>query len=566
MGNTHETAPCLPAKAGWLLCVVAMIVPVATVQADPAIDTTYGQVSEVPELELVPEALERSGAVIGKISIVNGSIFDLENPAEDKFLYRLANKLHITTRPPVIEQQLLFDTGEALSAQALQESERILRSNRYIRDAQIVPTGQVDGVVDIDVITTDTWTLSPKMSFSRSGGETSSTIGLKEMNLFGTGMLIEALYESDVDRNSQVLKVVDRHIGDSWYGVKAIIENNSDGQTHYVDLAKPFYAMESTNAHGISYYDNERVDSLYDRGEVTAQFGHRSKTHEMFIGWSKGLQNGWSKRLTAGLGYDEHVFSEVDDGPVPPGVMPGDRKLFYPFVGFELVQDKYEKARNIDQIGRTEDRFLGTSVNARVGLSRANLGSDRDAWLINAGARTSFERSKNSWLLLSSEFVARWEADGIKNLALVADAKYYRRYSEKRLFVARLSGTFGHNLDLDQQLFLGGDNGLRGYPLRYQSGDKRALLTLEQRFFTDWYPFRLFHVGAAVFFDAGQTWGDGPFGTANDGLLKDVGVGLRLGNARSGLGRMIHVDIAYPLDGDESISNVQFIVELKQSF
>jgi hypothetical protein len=64
----------------------------------------------------------------------------------------------------------------------------------------------------------------------------------------------------------------------------------------------------------------------------------------------------------------------------------------------------------------------------------------------------------------------------------------------------------------------------------------------------------------------GRTWGEGPFGTANDGLLGDVGVGLRLGNSRSGLGRIIHIDVAYPLNGGDSIGNVQFIVELKQSF
>ena len=63
---------------------------------------------------------------------------------------------------------------------------------------------------------------------------------------------------------------------------------------------------------------------------------------------------------------------------------------------------------------------------------------------------------------------------------------------------ASLSGLYGYNLDVDNLVQLGGDTGLRGYPLRYQGGDKRALLTVEQRCFTDWYPFRLFRVGGAV--------------------------------------------------------------------
>jgi hypothetical protein len=48
--------------------------------------------------------------------------------------------------------------------------------------------------------------------------------------------------------------------------------------------------------------------------------------------------------------------------------------------------------------------------------------------------------------------------------------------------------------------------------------------------------------------------------------LKDVGVGLRLGNSRSALGNVLHIDLAFPLDGDASISSMQVIVETKRSF
>ena len=64
---------------------------------------------------------------------------------------------------------------------------------------------------------------------------------------------------------------------------------------------------------------------------------------------------------------------------------------------------------------------------------------------------------------------------------------------------------------------LGGDNGLRGYPLRYQAGDDNALMTLEQRFYSNWQPLKLFNVGAAVFFDAGRTWGDDEFAAPPEG-------------------------------------------------
>ena len=45
-----------------------------------------------------------------------------------------------------------------------------------------------------------------------------------------------------------------------------------------------------------------------------------------------------------------------------------------------------------------------------------------------------------------------------------------------------------------------------------------------------------------------------------------MGFGLRLGNARSGLGNVIHVDLAFPLDGDSSIQKVQFLVQTEARF
>jgi hypothetical protein len=53
----------------------------------------------------------------------------------------------------------------------------------------------------------------------------------------------------------------------------------------------------------------------------------------------------------------------------------------------------------------------------------------------------------------------------------------------------------------------------------------------------------------------------------NLGLLRNVGVGLRLGNARaSGFGRMLHIDLAFPLDGGSDIRGTQLLIEAKRSF
>ena len=159
----------------------------------------------------------------------------------------------------------------------------------------------------------------------------------------------------------------------------------------------------------------------------------------------------------------------------------------------------------------------------------------------------------------------RNESGTTANAQATGRARFYWNWADKRTFFITMSGTAGHNLDLDNPVQLGGDSGLRGYPLRYQSGDSRFLFTIEQRFFTDWYPFKFFRVGGAIFADVGRTWGENPVGEENLGWLRDVGIGLRLAPTRA-TSKILHIDLAFPLDGDDSIDSVQILLEAKRSF
>jgi outer membrane protein assembly factor BamA len=309
------------------------------------------------------------------------------------------------------------------------------------------------------------------------------------------------------------------------------------------------------------------VDPLYDRGEIVDQFQDRHELVQGYYGWSKGLQDGWVRRWTTGVTYDEHEFDPVTNSNGTTNLLPADRRLLYPFIEFDLVQNNFLKVWNHDEIARTEDFQIGTTASLRLGWAQDGLGSNMSALIMQGSAAKGFSSENgSSTLLLYSDFAGRLEDGDLRNGVLNGSARYYREQSKNWLFFTTLQGTKGWSLDLDNQILLGGDSGLRGYPLRYQDGDARALWTVEQRYFTDWYPLRLLRVGGAVFFDMGRTWGTPPLAQPSLGLLKDAGFGLRLGNARSGLGNVIHVDLAFPLDGDSSIQRVQFLVQTEARF
>jgi hypothetical protein len=295
------------------------------------------------------------------------------------------------------------------------------------------------------------------------------------------------------------------------------------------------------------------------------EFEQDEQFAEAYYGWSQGWQDGWVRRWRAGTTFSRSRYAAVP-GSMLGGPLPEDLELAYPWIGFDLVEDAYRERKNQDQIERTEDVLVGMRAGARIGYAAEAFGSDREALLLSAYAQNGWEYPRDRSLFLTAIGSGRVEDDGLRNAVISGEARYYARTSPRTKFFATVNGTTTESLDADQQLLLGGEEGLRGYPLRYQAGTSRALLTLEQRYYTSWYPFRLFHVAGAAFFDMGRTWGTDITGATSDGLLRDIGVGLRLGSSRSAFGNVIHVDLAFPLDGGDDIDQVQFVVETKVRF
>jgi len=511
--------------------------------------------------------LEAAEARIGEIRFDSRNLFDKASADEMTSLSRLANNLHVRTRAQTIEDQLLFRRGDLYQPHLLEESARILRDSRYLRDALVRPVSFHDGVVDIEVTTQDVWTFNPGISFGRQGGANSGGFQLEDLNFLGTGTQLGIGLTSSVDRDSKEVYYRDRQLGSSWWDLSATYADNSDGRLAAFALEHPFYALGSRWAGGMSMLDDQRTDSRYDLGEIVDQYEVSENHSTIYFGHSQGLVGDWARRLIAGFTFDEHQFGASGvPGAAAPALLPSDRKLAYPWIGGEWVQNQFRTARNRDQIEKTEDYSLGWKLRASLGFASTAYGSDRDAVML-AG---SFSKGATLTERQSLEFIGnasgRLEGGSIAGGLLGAEARYYFRQTPRRLFFMNLSAEAGTNLDLDQQVLLGGDSGLRGYPLRYQAGEGRWLFTAEQRFFTNWYPFQLFNVGGAVFYDMGRTWGQDPLGAPSQGLLRDVGFGLRLGNSRSALGNVLHLDIAFPLDGDSSISSTQFLIETKKSF
>jgi hemolysin activation/secretion protein len=546
-----------PILARWLLALYAAL----GLALGPAMAGEADQARAIPSLA----ELEAAQAKIGQIRIDTQNIFDLDDPKENNALFRLANRLHIGTKPSVIDRSLLFKSGEALSVRVIEETERLLRANSYLYDVNIRPTAYHDGIVDLEVTTRDTWTLDPGISFSRAGGKNSSSLSLQEYNLLGTGVAIGLARATDVDRTGTEFRISQDHAWDGGTSIDYAFAKLSDGKRQSISLAQPFYALDTRQADGLSLSQDNRIDSLYRNGTIVAQYRHQQDKAETFAGWSDGLIAGWTRRYSLGLAYQADAY-HLEPALSPPAQLPFDQKLVAPFARYEVIEDDYRKLKNRDLVERPEYFAMGFQLRAQVGRAMTGLGGTRNLWLYSSTVSDGFNALSGHQLLTSASVTGQYGSAGVERQLLSGAARYYGPQTERSVFFVSVAGDVARNPDPADQLLLGGDNGLRGYPLRYQSGDRRALITVEERVYTDWYPFRLFRVGGAAFYDIGRAWSGSSANTVNTGWLSDVGFGLRILNARSAFNNVLHVDFAFPTHRDPNIRSFQFLIKIKNTF
>ena len=510
--------------------------------------------------------LEGEGAIIGEVRVETHDIFDLSDPAESSFFYRAANALHIKTQPWFIRSYLLFHTGDYVQARLIQETERLIRQNSTVYEVEIRPVKYEDGVVDILVRTRDTWTLQPGIRVRREGGKNTGAFNIKESNLAGTGTSLGLERAANVDRTGTLLTLQHDHLFDGWTSVALQRASYDDGHSNSLSITRPFFALDTRWAAGASVSDFSQLDSFYQAGNNVAQYRHDQKAASAFAGYSPGLINGWTRRYTVGTSYaaDEYAF---EPGRPPPPQLPPDRTLAGPFVRYDLIQDDYLQTMNRDLIQKTEYLTMGFASMVQVGRSLAAFGATEQPWQVSGNVSKGFRFQQPGHQMLASAYYSALYGSSVGDTQTMGAAvRYFAPQKDPLLFYFAASTDHVHSPNQADDLLLGGDNGLRGYPLRYQRGQHRTLFTFEERYYTDWYPLRLFRVGAAAFADVGRAWG-GETPNPVNGWLSDVGVGLRFLSARASFGNILHIDLAFPINrGDQSIRPYQVLVQTGRTF
>lgn len=498
---------------------------------------------------------------IGRIELEVRNIFDTSQPDQNHRINRLANRFHLKTRDVVVERELLFKPGDPFDPRVLAETERHLRQFSFIRDAIVEPVAVCGRDVVVKVVTTDNWTLTPNFSFGRGGGQNRWALEIEEENFLGLGKNLQIKYRKGIDRTEKILRYLDPNMAGTRQRLKLLYQNNSDGHIGQLRWELPFYSLDSRQSWGVNLFSNRLNNPLYRNGEIVGEIGQKRQLAEVWVGRSPGFVDGATRRYAVGFTEDDNRFNATPD--FFQQAIPIDRRFAYPWFEYEYLQDRFTEKTNLQHMGRVEDIALGHHLQTRLGWSHVAFGASDSDLVWQVSYSKGWQPNQNQLWLFDASLDGLYGDGRVRNALSSARSQWFLFQSRRRSFYVKAQAQIGHTLFPERQNTLGGENGLRGFPVRYLTAPKNALLTLEQRFYFDWYPYHLLQFGAAIFADVGVAWGsDNP---EENRTVQDIGLGLRLVPTQAANGKVIHIDFAFPVN-DSTQSGFQLILEARKSF
>ena len=252
----------------------------------PSARTTLPESQRVAGLPSDAE-LERSGARIGYVHLNARPLFDVENHDENTALSRTRQSTaHRHARGDHRWTSCCSGAAIRIARRCSQESARILRDTRYLRDALIRPVAYHDGVVDVEVTTQDVWTLNPGFSFGRKGGKNTGGFEFEDLNFLGLGTQLGLGFTSRrrsrfedhrLPRPAARLLVVGPR--------DALLRQQRRPAGGIRARAHPFYALDTRwAARRRRCSTTSRIDSRYDLGEVIDQLPDAARSSRLSTG------------------------------------------------------------------------------------------------------------------------------------------------------------------------------------------------------------------------------------------------------------------------------------------
>lgn len=463
---------------------------------------------------------------------------------------RTGNRIHIKSSQLAIRNLLLLKKNKPFDSLLVKETERLIRTQRYVSQVIITanPVGMASDSVDVFIRVLDSWSLIPKGSFTTSR----TTLELNERNFLGSGHEFDNKFTNRLSdgKNAYSMRYTVPNIMNTY--IKTTFSYQIDLNNYYgksVNVERTFYSPFTKWAGGVYVDEQFRRDSLQNAASEYEKQNFKYNSQDFWGGHSFSIFKGnteddrTSNLILAtrvlNVQYKESPTVEFDSIDFYSG------ETFY-MGGIGISSRQFVEDQYLFNYGITEDVPVGRIYGITGGYQLKN---SRGRFYL--GARAAFG-NYFKWGYLSTNFeygtffrdskaeqtAFSFQANYFTNLIELGSKWKMRQFVKPQLILGtnRLDAT-GDNLTLNESSSFQGNNGagfqgnnsvgIRGFNSAI-FGTKKMVLSVQTQFYSPWdlWGFRLnpyINYTAAVL-------GNEQVGLTKSKLYSSFGIGLIISN------------------------------------
>jgi hypothetical protein len=468
---------------------------------------------------------------------------------------RVARTMHETTQPTLVERFLLFKAGDRCEELRRAESERILRAQPYIADADVFIVTNDDGTVDAEIRTIDETAVVFGGSV-RARSPNISGVLFGNANLGGQGIYASGAWRTgDGFRDGYAGRLIDNQFLGRALVAGAEGARNPVGGSWRLYAGRPFFtdlqrvawrarAGESSGLMELRRPDGTKPEVALKRRYFEAGAIGRVGAPGRLALFGASLTGDDEEPGTRLVAADSGMI--IDLGPLPRPYIPHHLARVNVLLGVRDI--RFVRRRALDAITASQDVPLGVQIGLQAGHSAPILGAKETDFFFAGDLYVGLSRSERATtrLQLRSEGRqpvgdAQW--DGLLNTGRLL---HQIKVGPSNLDELVLDWASGYRVRMPFQLLLGvQEGGVRGYEKSTFAGGQRIVARYEHRY--SYGTVR--NLGAlafAGFVDAGRQWaGDVPYGVSTP-FKGAVGLSL-LASVPSRSTRVWRADVAFPV-------------------
>ena len=459
------------------------------------------------------------------------SVTDTTTTSKNR-LTKAGNYLHINTQIRAIKSLLLIRENEPFNSFFVKESERLIRSQKFVHDVSfyVVSAGVKKDSVDIYIRELDIWSINAEGSISPSR----ISAGISDKNFLGSGDEFKNTFSRDLSNKISAYN--------AFYFIPNIRTSYINSKLHFgidgygnirksVAFERPFYSPYAKWAAGIAFSSQVKKDTLRDMDPLYAPLNYKFRTQDFWAAkaiqiFKGNTEDELATNLIFAIRYLRVRYSEKPSLINDPLQIYSSQDFYLAGIGIstrKYVQDTY-----IFKYGTTEDVPVGKVIELTGGYQlRLN------SWRPYLGVRLS-AGNYHEWGYLSTniDIGTFLNASHAEQGVITAGINYFTGLFEIgrwkfRQFV-KPQITIGINRFAYDSLTLNDGYGIDGFNSTGSSGKNRLLFMLQTQSYAPWNVLG-FHFGPFLVCSVGML-GDAVSGFKNHKLYSQFGIGVLIKN------------------------------------